>query len=69
MDFLSAFTDDQIALIGCVLALGTAFAVMSLTWNVRQAIQPKDAAASAFLPRTSAKPNRGELHQQDRRAA
>lgn len=53
MDWLSAFSDDQIALIGCVFALGSAFAVMSLTFTVRQSLQPGKQAASAFAPRVA----------------
>lgn len=68
MDWLSAFSDDQIALIGCVAALASAFAVMSLTWTVRQSLQPKDQAASAFKPRINAQPDAAEA-QPSRRAA
>lgn len=68
MDWLSAFSDDQIALIGCVFALASAFAVMSLTWTVRQSLQPSKAAASAFAPRKAPLPVEVEVRQQ-RRAA
>jgi hypothetical protein len=51
MEWLNALSDDQIALIGCVIALAGSFAVMSLTWTVRQSLQPREAAASAFLKR------------------
>lgn len=68
MDWLSAFSDDQIALIGCVFALATAFAVMSLTWTVRQSLQPTEAAASAFKPRQTPQPVEMEARPQ-RRAA
>ena len=69
MDWLSAFGDDQIALIGCVLALGTAFAVMSLTWTVRQSLQPKDAAVSAFTARKTTAAAEGREPVRERRAA
>ena len=70
MDWLSAFSDDQIALIGCVFALAAAFAVMSLTWTVRQSLQPGQAAASAFTPRIKAGPQPVEVAtRQQRRAA
>ncbi|MFV0443822.1 MAG: hypothetical protein ACK5Q5_09650 [Planctomycetaceae bacterium] len=67
MDWLSAFSDDQIALIGCVLALATAFAVMSLTWTVRQSLQPAKQAASAFKPHAAPQPVAAD--QQTRRRA
>lgn len=66
MDWLNALSDDQIALIGCVLALATAFAVMSLTWTVRQSLQPSESAASAFIKRSRTEPVPAE---QRRRAA
>jgi hypothetical protein len=68
MEWLAAFTDDQIALIGCVVALGSAFAVMSLTWTVRQSIQPSQQAASAFEPRVLPKPAAADA-QTTRKAA
>lgn len=56
MDWLSALSDDQIALFGCVIALASAFAVMSLTWTVRQTLQPSKQAVSAFQPRVAPQP-------------
>ncbi|MCA9052469.1 MAG: hypothetical protein KDA75_01465 [Planctomycetaceae bacterium] len=69
MDWLSAFSDDQVALIGCVFALGTAFAVMSLTWTVRQSLQPKDASVSAFAARQSTASAETQEPARQRRAA
>ncbi len=38
MSFVESLTDDQLALLGCGLALVGAFTIMSLTWTVRQAV-------------------------------
>jgi hypothetical protein len=65
MDWLNALSDDQIAMIGCVFALAASFAVMSLTWTVRQSLHPKESAASAFASRAQSQPAAGE----QRRAA
>lgn len=56
MDWLNALSDDQLAMIGCVLALAAAFAVMSLTWTVRQSLQPNESTASAFVARKKTAP-------------
>lgn len=62
MSFLNVLTDDQIALIGCVLALATAFAVMSLTWTARQSLQPgRNAAAAIKAKRQSGSPEANEV--------
>ncbi len=66
MDWLNVLSDDQIALIGCVCALAVAFTVMSLTWTVRQSLQPREAASSAFLKRVQSQPAPAS---QSRRAA
>ena len=54
MSFLEYLSDDQIALIGCGLALVASFGLMSLTYTVRQAVQPqrgpKPAAAQRVIP-------------------
>jgi len=38
MSLLQALTDDQIAILGCGLALAAAFGVMALTGTVRESL-------------------------------
>jgi hypothetical protein len=66
MDWLNALSDDQIAMIGCVFALATSFAMMSLTWTVRQTLQPRETAATAYIKRARTQPTPAA---QERRAA
>lgn len=56
MTFLETLTDDQIALIGCIVAFAAAFAVMALTGALRSSGADRTgrpaAAQQAPLPRT-----------------
>jgi hypothetical protein len=55
MTFLETLTDDQIALIGCIVAFAAAFAVMALTGALRGSgagRTGRPAAAQQAPPRT-----------------
>jgi hypothetical protein len=62
-----ALSDDQIALIGCAFALAISFALMSLTWTVRQSARPAQSAATIL---EQARRRKQQLHEtRERRAA
>jgi hypothetical protein len=69
MALLEFLTDDQIALIGCAVALAVSFALMSLTWTVREAVKPAAAAASILEQARRRKQQQLEEQEQQRRAA
>ncbi len=47
MSFLEYLSDDQIALIGCGLALVASFGLMSITFSLKQAIKPQSGPKPA----------------------